>query len=44
MLGSVGDQRFVSSGRLPRTEQVDEALAEASDRYRHDPSGSLSAV
>ena len=40
----MGDQRFVSAGRLPRAEQVDEALAEASDRYRHDPSGSLSAV
>lgn len=44
MLGPVVDQRLVSSGRPPRTEQADDAPAEAYDRYGHDPSGSLSAV
>ena len=44
MLRSMDDQRFVSSGSLPRPDQVGEALVEAHERYRHDRSGSLSTV
>jgi len=36
--------RYISTGRLPRAEEVREIVAEAHERFRHVPDGALSRV